>query len=105
MEFFETPIFTAEVKSLLADEEYRGLQLALVLRPQQGSVIPGSGGLRKVRWKAKGKGKSGGVRVIYYWITEEAKIYMLMVYEKSSQANLTPAQARILGRLVKEELG
>ena len=105
MEFVETPVFTAEVRDLLTDEEYRGLQLALVLRPGQGSVVPGSGGLRKVRWKAKGKGKRGGVRVIYYWITEEDKIYMLMLYGKSDQANLTVAQAKILRKLVKEELG
>jgi len=105
MEFIETPVFTAEVRSLLAEEEYRNLQLALALRPQQGSLIRGSGGLRKVRWKAKGKGKSGGVRVIYYWITEEATIYMLMVYGKSDQADLTPAQVKTLSKLVKEELG
>ena len=77
----------------------------MVLRPEQGSVIPGSGGLRKVRWKAKGKGKRGGVRVIYYWITEDDKIYMLMLYGKSDQADLTPTQSRILRKLVKEELG
>jgi hypothetical protein len=105
MEFIETPIFTKEVRDHLSLEEYRGLQLALVLRPEQGSVIPGSGGLRKVRWRAKGKGKSGGVRVIYYWITEEDQIYMLMLYGKSDQADLTSAQARTLRKLVREELG
>ena len=105
MEFIETAVFTEEIRSLLTEEEYRALQLALVLRPEQGKIIPGSGGLRKIRWKAKGKGKRSGVRVIYYWITEEATIYMLMLYGKSDQANLTSAQARILSKLVKEELG
>jgi mRNA-degrading endonuclease RelE of RelBE toxin-antitoxin system len=105
MQFIETPVFTKEVGDHLSDEEYRGLQLALALRPEQGSVIPGTGGLRKIRWKAKGKGKRGGVRVVYYWITEEDKIYMLVLYGKSDQANLTPAQARVLRRLVREELG
>jgi mRNA-degrading endonuclease RelE of RelBE toxin-antitoxin system len=104
MEFIETPVFTKEVRVQLSAEEYRGLQLALVLRPEQGSVIPGSVGLRKVRWKARGKGKRGGVRVIYYWITEDDKIYLLMLYGKSDQADLTPAQARILIKLVREEL-
>ena len=105
MEFIETPVFTAEVRRLLADEEYRSLQLALALRPQQGMLIRGSGGLRKVRWKAKGKGKSGGVRVIYYWLTEEATIYLLMAFGKSAQETLSPAQVRTLSKLVKEELG
>ena len=104
MEFKETPVFTTEARGLLTHEEYRGLQRALVLRPEQGKVIAGSGGLRKVRWKAKGKGKRSGVRVIYYWVTEEDKIYMLMLYGKSDQADLTPEQAKILSKLVREEL-
>ena len=53
----------------MTDEEYRVLQEALVFRPTMGDLIPGSGGLRKVRWKIEGRGKSGGVRVIYYWVT------------------------------------
>jgi len=105
MEFIETPVFTAEVRRLLADEEYRSLQLALALRPQQGKLIRGNGKLQKMRWKAKGKGKSGGVRVIYYWLTEEATIYLLMAFGKSAQETLSPAQVRTLSKLVKEELG
>ncbi len=104
MRFIETPIFTEDVTDLLSDEEYRGLQLALLLRPEQGSVVPGNGGLRKIRWKAKGKGKRGGVRVIYYWITSEDAIFMLLLYEKSNQEDLTPTQAKVLARLVREEL-
>ena len=105
MKFIETPVFTKDVQELLSAEEYRGLQLALLLRPEQGSVIPGSGGLRKVRWKVKSRGKRGGVRVIYYWITAEETIYMLFLYEKSSQNDLTPAQAKVLRQLVREDLG
>lgn len=67
MKFIETPIFTKEVQTLLEDDEYKSLQIALLLRPEQGSIIPGSSGLRKVRWAIKGKGKRGGLRVIYYW--------------------------------------
>ncbi len=66
MRFIETPIFTKELQHLLEDEEYRALQLALLFRPEQGSLIPGAGGLRKLRWRQKGKGKRGGCRVIYY---------------------------------------
>lgn len=104
MKFIETPIFTKDVRDLLSDEEYRGLQLALVLRPEQGSVIPGSGGLRKLRWGGKGRGKRGGIRLIYYWITAENTIFMLLLYDKSIQVDLTPAQARMLRQVVRKEL-
>ena len=104
MKFVETLVFTRAIQDHLSDEEYRGLQLALLLRPEQGSVIQGTGGLRKVRWKARGRGKRGGVRVIYYWIAAEETIYMLFLYEKSGQSDLTPAQAKVLRQLVREEL-
>jgi hypothetical protein len=64
--FIETPIFTRAIVRLLADDEYRSLQLALLLRPESGRLIPGGGGLRKMRWSLKGKGKRGGCRIIYY---------------------------------------
>ena len=65
-----------------------------------GNVIKGTGGLRKVRWKLGGSGKSGGVRVIYYWMTEEKQIYMLFVYQKSKQEDLTPEQINNLKTIV-----
>ena len=71
MRFVETPIFTKEVVDLLDDDEYRALQLALIFRPEQGAIIPGSGGLRKLRWGGKGKGKRGELRVIYFQAKEE----------------------------------
>lgn len=64
MEIFETPVFTRRLPSLLDDEGYRKLQAALVGNPTLGPVIPGTGGLRKVRWRSSGSGKRGGVRVI-----------------------------------------
>jgi hypothetical protein len=103
MRFVETPVFTAAVTSLLSDEEYRQLQLALLIRPEQGALIRGSGGLRKLRWGARGRGKRGGVRVIYYWHAGEQFLYMLLIYAKSEQDDLTPAQLRVLRRLVQEE--
>ncbi len=78
MEFIETPIFTRLILELLTDDEYRVLQCTLAKRPESGDLIKGSGGLRKIRVAAKGKGKSGGVRVIYYWITAKGQIYMLL---------------------------
>jgi hypothetical protein len=103
MRFVETPVFTSLVRRHLSDEQYRRLQLALLLRPEQGSLIRGSGGLRKVRWAPEGQGKRGGLRVIYYWAAEESVCYMLYLYGKNEQGDLTPAQVRLLGRLVREE--
>ncbi len=103
MRFVETLVFTAAIRRLLDDDQYRRLQIALMLRPEQGPVIPGTGGLRKVRWATAGVGKRGGVRVIYYWAPAETVFYMLYAYTKNEQGDLTAAQARALGRLVREE--
>jgi len=103
MRFVETPIFTMEVRNLLQDEEYRALQLALLLRPEQGVLIPGTSGVRKLRWGLRGKGKRGGCRVIYYWDKKQETFYMLLVYPKSRQEDLTPAQIKVLSKLVQEE--
>lgn len=104
MRFVETPVFTKRVKDLLPDEDYRTLQAALLLRPEQGALIKGSGGLRKVRWAPKGIGKRGGVRVIYYWRPDEQAFYMLFAYAKTAQEDLTRDQLRVLARIVREEL-
>ena len=103
MRFVETPIFTKRVKDVLPDEDYRTLQVALLLRPEQGPLIKGSGGLRKVRWAPKGIGKRGGIRVIYYWRPDEQVFYMLFAYTKAAQEDLTPDQLRVLARIVREE--
>ncbi len=63
----------------------------------------GGGGLRKLRWGTAGRGKRGGLRVIYYWAPREATVYMLYLYAKNEQGDLTPAQVRVLARLVREE--
>jgi hypothetical protein len=103
MQFIETPIFTRAVRAILSDDEYRALQGALMLRPEQGALIKGSGGLRKVRWAAKSTGKRGGARIIYYWDKAREVFYMLYAYAKTAQDDLTPEQLRILRRLVREE--
>jgi len=87
----------------LSDEQYRALQLALVLRPEQGPLVPGGGGIRKLRWAAAGRGKRGGLRVIYYWAAAEDVCYMLYAYAKNGQGDLTREQVRVLARLVREE--
>lgn len=74
-----------------------------MIRPSAGSLIKGSGGLRKIRWKLPGKGKRSGLRIIYYW-EQPDKIYMLFPYRKSEQEDLAPAQIKALSKLVKEFL-
>jgi mRNA-degrading endonuclease RelE of RelBE toxin-antitoxin system len=101
----ETPIFTAEIDTLLSPDEYQALQQALLLRPDAGTLIPGSRGLRKLRWGVRGTGKRGGLRVIYYWDIPAETLYLLLVYRKSRQEDLTPAQLKFIQRLLQEELG
>jgi mRNA-degrading endonuclease RelE of RelBE toxin-antitoxin system len=77
MRFVETPVFTTAIRRHLDDDQYRQLQIALMLRPEQGPVIRGSGGLRKVRWATTGSGKRGGLRVIYYWAVRDQIFHMV----------------------------
>jgi mRNA-degrading endonuclease RelE of RelBE toxin-antitoxin system len=104
MRFVETRVFTRELQTLLPDDVYSSLQLALMFRPEAGAVIPGGAGLRKIRWSLPGKGKRGGVRVIYYWQRSEEVIYLLWIYPKSRQEDLTQEQLRELRKFVRENL-
>ena len=102
MVIVETTVFTKLIQALMSDDDYKGLQEALVNRPGLGDLIKGSGGIRKVRWNLEGTGKSGGVRVIYYWVVNDEHIRMLYVYPKGKQANLTKAQLAQLKAIVEE---
>jgi mRNA-degrading endonuclease RelE of RelBE toxin-antitoxin system len=105
MRFLETLVFTRTIVARIEDEAYRSMQLALILQPQLGVLIRGSGGLRKLRWSSKGRGKRGGIRVIYYWNEASETFYMLFAYAKNEQEDLTAQQLRALRRLVREEFG
>ena len=100
----ETSIFTKQIQGLVPDDEYAEFQNILIENPKLGDVIQKSGGIRKVRISNNGKGKSGGARVLYYWIKNEEQIFMLLAYSKSDIENITNAQLKILSQLVKEEL-
>lgn len=84
----------------MSDDDYRLFQEILIARPDSGPVIKGSGGLRKIRWKLTGKGKSGGIRIMYYWVVENDQIFLLYVYKKSVQLDLTPNQIAELKNIV-----
>jgi hypothetical protein len=103
MIFIETSVFTKEITELLPDESYRKLQSVLMLRPEAGSVIRGSGGLRKIRWNLPGSGKRGSLRIIYYWDPPDT-MFMLFPYQKTEQEDLTPDQLKVLRKLIKEFL-
>jgi mRNA-degrading endonuclease RelE of RelBE toxin-antitoxin system len=100
MEFIESPIFSKLVGSYLSDEEYAALQWELLERPEVGKIVPGSGGLRKMRWQATGRGKSGGYRVIYYWQDHRGQIWLLTIYAKNEESVIP---AHIL-KAIKEEV-
>lgn len=101
MLIIETPIFTKAIQGLMSEDDYRQLQSTLVIRPDMGDLIPGSGGLRKLRWRLPGRGKRGGVRVIYYWATSREEIWMLLAYAKAHKEDLTPQQLKLLRRIVE----
>lgn len=105
MEIIETSIFTRKIRELISDEEYGELQFALIQRPDIGVVIPQSGGVRKICWPGSGRGKRGGIRVIYYWYVNEQQVYMLLAYAKNKQANFSAAELKVLKKLVEEEFG
>ena len=101
MEIIETPIFTKRITNIIDDDDYRSLQSELVKNPEVGKKIPGAKGLRKLRWAIPGKGKHGGIRVIYYWYFSKAIILMSFVYKKSEIGDLTKEQLKILVKHVK----
>ena len=88
----------------MADEEYKEFQTVLLIRPEAGDLIKGSGGLRKIRWKIKGSGKRSGLRIIYYWDEPEDTIYLLIPYLKKKKEDLSQKEIKILSNLVKEYL-
>jgi hypothetical protein len=98
--FIETRLFSQLIGEYLSDDEYAPLQKTLVADPQAGTLIPGSGGVRKIRWAVRGRGKRGGVRVIYYAKIREGVIWMLTIYAKNVAENIP---AHVLRR-IKEEI-
>ena len=100
----ETPIFTRQADRLFSEEERQELIDHLACHPAAGDEIPGTGGVRKLRFSALGSGKRGGARVIYFYGGEDMPVYALLAYAKSARTDLTPSERRAV-RAVAAEIG
>ena len=105
MEFIEAPAFTRYLSQYLEDEGYRRLQQELARKPEAGDLIPGTGGFRKVRWAdaRRGKGRRGGLRVIYYHFAAEHQIWLMTLYSKDEAADLTSGEKKALKAAIERE--
>ena len=98
-------MFTRQLSGYLEDDEYKRLQLSLALDPEAGDVMAGTGGCRKLRWvdRKRGKGKRGGLRVIYYYLVEDVQIWLLTLYDKDEAVDLSAKEKRLLKAAIEEE--
>lgn len=104
--FVELPAFERNRSNYLTDEAYRGLQNEMLKDPEAGDVITGTGGLRKLRYgdATRGKGKRGGLRIIYYWWDPKKQFWLFTLYDKDELDDLSPKEKAILKTLLKQEL-
>jgi len=106
MEFVEAPAFTRHLAGYLQDDEYRALQAELASNPGLGDLIPGTGGFRKARWAdpRRGKGRRGGLRIIYYYFPDARQIWLMTLFGKDEAADLSPPQKKALKSAIEAEL-
>lgn len=105
LQFVEAPAFSRYRDDYLDDEGFRMLQLALAVNPEEGDLIPGAGGIRKLRWRdsRRGKGKRGGLRIIYYCFLSDEEIWLLTLYGKDEAADLSKDEKAQLRRALEAE--
>lgn len=105
MEFVEAPFFTQLLPDYLSDDDYRALQHSLARDPEAGDIIPGTGGFRKLRWadRRRGKGKRGGLRVIYYYFIADNQTWLMTLHDKDEVADLSPNERRLLKAAIEQE--
>ena len=106
MEFIESPAFTRYLSQYLDDEGYKALQNELARNPQAGDVMPGTGGFRKMRWAdpRRGKGRRGGLRIIYYDFPRNHQIWLMTLFAKSEAAGLSPKEKKALNAAIEAEV-
>lgn len=106
MEFIEAPAFTRHISEYLADDAYRQLQAELTDNPELGDVMPGTGGFRKLRWAdpRRGKGRRGGLRIIYFYFRSDQQIWLMTLYGKDEAADLTAKEKKALKTAIEAEL-
>jgi hypothetical protein len=104
--FVELPAFSRYRADYLNDEGFRGLQQSLMKNPEAGDVIEGTGGLRKLRHgdPRRGKGKRGGLRVIYYWWDSGRQFWLFTLYDKDEMDDLSPDEKKLIKAMLKKEL-
>ena len=104
--FIELPAFERHRAEYLDEDSFRDLQLLLMSTPDAGDVIPGTGGLRKMRFAdvRRSKGKRGGLRLIYYWWDTGSQFWLFTIFDKNEMSDLTPAQRKALKEMIKKEL-
>jgi hypothetical protein len=106
LEFMESSGFTRRLPEYLGDDDYRGLQAELGSNPERGDLMPGTGGFRKMRWAdaRRGKGRSGGLRVIYYHFASDHQIWLMTLYSKGEATDLTGTEKKALKAAIENEL-
>jgi len=106
MEFIEAPAFTRHLSDYLDAERYAELQNALARNPELGDLMPGTGGFRKIRWAdpRRGKGRRGGLRIVYYYFASDQQIWLVTLYVKDEAADLTSKEKKALRDAIGDEL-
>ncbi|NBI43002.1 type II toxin-antitoxin system RelE/ParE family toxin [[Haemophilus] felis] len=99
--FIELPSFSKRKEGLLTEDDLQELQLYLLENHQNAPYIQGTGGCQKIRWAREGQGKSSSVRVIYYCVSKKGRLYLMLVYPKNVQDNLTAQQKAQLKSVLK----
>ncbi|MBT4987590.1 MAG: type II toxin-antitoxin system RelE/ParE family toxin [Gammaproteobacteria bacterium] len=97
----ETPFYSRKAEALLSDSEREEFAVFISRNPTAGSVVRGSGGVRKVRWARSGAGKSGGVRVIYYNMLEEEEVWLLTLYAKNERSTIPGHELKLIKEAIE----